>query len=111
MAVSNPEHRALGLAARKAFNKVKRQPNVEYVMTVRGTKIICWANTGAPGAMLNIMGVAPSTDAGLHVTYLQVRKDGVTLRSMVRHANVSELERWFRHFPEDRALLETPKVG
>ena len=110
MAVSNPEHRAIGTAARKTFNKGRKQPGYEYVMTVRGVRLICWTNTGAPGAMLNVMFVQPVAD-GMQVTYLQVTKDSITHRGMTRHASPAELERWFAHFPDDRKLLSQQKVS
>jgi hypothetical protein len=109
--VSNPEHRAQGTAARRAWNKLKhRQPNTDYPLEAKA-RLVCWAHISNPNAVLHTMAVRREPDGHLWVTYLQVSKSGETVRSMSRVATTAELERWFQHYPADRKLLVMKAVA
>ena len=103
--VTNQQHRELGVAARKAWAKVKgRQPATDYPLECKGQRLVGWTHITAPIAVLHTMHVVMVGDLPT-VTYMQVRHDGATVRSMTRPAKMADLERWFHTYPDDRKTM------
>jgi RecJ-like exonuclease len=103
--VTNPVLKKLASRAREVWDAEERLHDVEYKLPIGGLSMMGWVNSQAHNAMLHTMAMQVIGNDVI-CTYMQVRRGGLAIRALTKIATVSDYQRWYRVFPQDRKLFD-----